>query len=724
MKKIVACGRVNRGVVALVVALLPLASARCFRSPDPNKLKCDKASACPSGYYCVINEKRCVAGNAPSVDASSSTSTDGGTGHLDGPSSPLDGIVDQAPADDGAGGMSSLDLGTGGIIVGAGGAGGIDTSASGAGGTSVVDAPLAGAGGATGGGATGGGSGGGAQGGSGGVSGGGSGGTTSSSTGSTCLTDGQCTSGFCVDGVCCNSKCSGQCQACAETGTVGTCTTVKSGEPRGTTRLPCSGMDKCQGYCDGSSPTACRMPNNETLCKSETCSGTQHTLSSYCDGSGTCPSKTASTCPSGTCATDGSGTCLGSCTSTSCLGSQYCDASTGGCTTKKGNGTGSTCTTGGQCASGFCAPDSICCPATCTGQCQTCNNSSGTCTRVTSGQPVGGRLACTNSTDTTCGGRCDNTSDNCSYPTNTTSCGAAPSCTTPDYGSSVAGACNSQGSCTSTTTSCTSLGQACIGGSCKTKIATNSATTCQVNGQCQSGHCCGGTCRDFNSDSSNCGGCGIICQNGTTCNGSCACPSGTADCGTGCVDILSSNTHCGTSCKNCSSNPGYSCSGGSCACSGKLVANCGCLAWDFNDGSQQGWVLSGSYTGTLCDPANTDIGTGIPATGSFDGTQGLLVDFSGTACAAVIEIALCSISSTNTAALNGLTFSAQVLFEVAFPGSITLWDLRDPLIGIKEFQTLEQKPVARKLGGQMRPLGAQATPPASLEWLHTNSCLG
>ena len=50
--------------------------------------------------------------------------------------------------------------------------------------------------------------------------------------------------------------------------------------------------------------------------------------------------------------------------------------------------------------------------------------------------------------------------------------------------------------------------------------------------------------------------------------------------------------------------------------------------------------------------------------------------------------------------------------------------LRDPLIGIKEFQTLEQKPVARKLGGQMRPLGAQATPPASLEWLHTNSCLG
>jgi len=707
MKKIVAGERANRGVGALVVALLTLAGAGCFRNPDPNKLTCDKASACPSGYYCAIDEKRCVAGAAPSVD--SSTSMDGtvdqpsviggaggGTGHLDGASSPLDGIIDRAPAGGGAGGMSSLDLGAGGIIVGAGGAGGIIVGAGGSdgatnvidggvggidgphgsGGTPIVDAPLAGAGGSASGGVTAVGG----QGGSGGASspgsgGSGAGGTTTLSTGATCQTDGQCTLGFCVDGVCCNSKCNGQCQACAETGTVGTCTTVKSGAPRGTTRLPCSGTDKCQGTCDGSSPTTCKMPNNETLCKSETCSGNQHTVASYCDGTGTCPTKTASTCSSGTCATDGSGTCLGSCTSTSCPSTQYCDSTTGDCTTKKGNGTGNTCATGAQCTSGFCASDGICCPPTCTGQCQTCNNSSGTCTRVASGQPVGGRLACTNSTDTTCGGRCDNTSDNCSYPGSTTSCGAAPSCTTPDYGSSIAGACNSQGSCTSTTTNCTSSGQACIGGSCKTKIASNSATTCQVNGQCQSGHCCSGTgtCRDFNNDSSNCGGCGIICQNGQTCNGSgsCACPSGTADCdGTGCVDILSSDTHCGSSCTSCYSKPGYSCSGGSCACSGKLVGNCGCLGWDFNNGSQQGWIISSFYSGTLCD--GMDIGTGNIA--SFDGTQGLFVDFSGSGCAAVIEVPVCSNSSTNTAALNGLAFSAEVLFEEAFPGSIELWD--------------------------------------------------
>ena len=158
MKKIVACEPATRIIVALVVALLPLAGAGCFRSPDPNKMTCDKASACPSGYYCAIDKKRCIAGAAPSADAG------GGAGGLDGASSPLDGIVDRAPPGDGAGGTSPLDLGTGGIILEAGGAGGAIIAAGGAGGidsypgsggTSVVDAPLAGAGGGASGGATG-----------------------------------------------------------------------------------------------------------------------------------------------------------------------------------------------------------------------------------------------------------------------------------------------------------------------------------------------------------------------------------------------------------------------------------------------------------------------------------------------------------------------------------------------------------------------------------------
>ena len=326
--------------------------------------------------------------------------------------------VSMTPEDgsSGTGGTSTLDassVGAGGSstggtstvdapLAGAGGTGGASTST---GGTSTVDAPLAGAGG-TGGGPA------------------GTGGTTTLSTGAKCTNDSQCTLGFCVDGVCCDSRCGGQCQSCAETGSVGTCTTVQSGDPRGT-RTPCAGTDKCKGQCDVSSATACKMPGNTTVCQAESCSGGQHTPESVCSGSGTCPTQTPSTCSTGSCATDNSGKCLGACTSTSCPTGQYC-ASAGNCLPKKGNGTGNTCATGAECVSTHCSSvDGICCDSDCTGQCQTCGNSTGTCTRVASGQPVGGRAACAGSTDATCGGRCNNTSDDCYFPPAGTSCLAA-----------------------------------------------------------------------------------------------------------------------------------------------------------------------------------------------------------------------------------------------------------------------------------------------------------
>ena len=345
----------------------------------------------------------------------------------------------------------------------------------------------------------------------------GTGGTTTLSTGAKCTDDSQCTLGFCVDGVCCDSRCGGQCQACAETGSVGTCTTVSSGDPRGT-RTPCAGTGKCKGQCDISSATACKMPGNTTVCLAETCSAGQHTPESVCNSAGACPGQTASACASGSCATDGSGTCLGACTSTSCPTDHYC-ASTGSCAPKKGNGTGNGCTAPGQCSSGYCAADGICCPATCTGECQTCDNTSGSCTQVTSGQPKGGRAACTNSADTTCGGRCAAGSADCTYPTNSTPCGTA-SCSS-NYASVIAPSCNSAYCDTGATNSCTG-GQVCVGAACSAKIATNSTTACQVNGQCQSGLCCTGTCRDPSSDNSNCGGCGNPCATGQTCSGALA----------------------------------------------------------------------------------------------------------------------------------------------------------------------------------------------------------
>jgi hypothetical protein len=75
--------------------------------------------------------------------------------------------------------------------------------------------------------------------------------------------------------------------------------------------------------------------------------------------------------------------------------------------------------------------------------------------------------------------------------------------------------------------------------------------------------------------------------------------------------------------------------------------------------------------GTLCN--GETIGTGYPdgiAT-TFDGTQALLLSFNGTGCTAPIQGSVCSASSGT--ALNGLTFSAKVRFNVAFTGSVSIW---------------------------------------------------
>ncbi|MBK7580869.1 MAG: hypothetical protein IPI67_11745 [Myxococcales bacterium] len=74
-----------------------------------------------------------------------------------------------------------------------------------------------------------------------------------------CADGAECTSGFCVDTVCCDQDCTGQCEACNQTGTPGLCVPV-AGAPIGS-RPACGGTAPCAGTCSGTDPDACTFPS-------------------------------------------------------------------------------------------------------------------------------------------------------------------------------------------------------------------------------------------------------------------------------------------------------------------------------------------------------------------------------------------------------------------------------------------------------------------------------
>ena len=81
---------------------------------------------------------------------------------------------------------------------------------------------------------------------------------------------------------------------------------------------------------------------------------------------------------------------------------------------------------------------------------------------------------------------------------------------------------------------------------------------------CPSGRAlCGGTCRDTQMDTTNCGSCGVVCPVGASCDfGRCNCPAGLTDCGARCVNPTNNTAHCGECGNVCPA--GQTCSGGRC----------------------------------------------------------------------------------------------------------------------------------------------------------------
>ncbi len=330
--------------------------------------------------------------------------------------------------------------------------------------------------------------------------------------GSSCATSADCTDASpCVDGVCCNTTCTGQCQACDNPGSVGTCSAVNGTAPHG-------------------SRPACTSPY--LVCKS--------------------------------------GACATSCTADSdCVATGYCSG--GSCLNKKGNG--AACTLAKECSSNQCV-DGYCCNAACTGQCQACDlpGKVGTCSTVTSGQPHGSRPACGGTG--ACQASCDGTSPtSCgAFPGTSTAC-ASPVCaadplaggrfaTTPTRYCNGTGGClaASPVSCTVYTcgpaackTTCSSnadcvSGYFCSGGACVSTGA--SGTACSTGAECSSGNCVDGVCCTVSSCAAP-----LKCNaNGT---GTCSKPRGTAcganaECGSGiCADGVCCDSTCTGKCEAC-----------------------------------------------------------------------------------------------------------------------------------------------------------------------------
>jgi len=211
----------------------------------------------------------------------------------------------------------------------------------------------------------------------------------------------------CADGRCCNRACGGLCEACDVGGSLGTCTTLTSGQPHaGHGTCTNGGSVPCGGSCAGN-PTACTNPT--VSCRTAQCISTVTLQQPASCSGGSCPAVVQTSCAPFACV---GSACLTQCTSNAdCAPNHACDTTTmvnRQC--KLANG--QTCAAGTQCASGTCI-DNTCCSTPCTGQCESCANSAGTCNPAPAGQPVGGRMSCGVAP---CGGACNGTTRTCTYP--------------------------------------------------------------------------------------------------------------------------------------------------------------------------------------------------------------------------------------------------------------------------------------------------------------------
>ena len=403
----------------------------------------------------------------------------------------------------------------------------------------------------------------------------------------TCQTAAECTTGFCVDGVCCDVACAGQCEACAETGKVGTCSAV-SAAPRGA-RTACMGTT-CRGACDGTLRTACAYPGSAVVCVPASCASAMGTTVSVCNGSGGCTNSTTTACRANQCLNNT--TCLTTCSATQpCTGVAFCDAN-GVCQPKKAQG--ATCGQTAECNVGSCV-DGVCCESACTGPCLSCALTAtlGLCRPIVSRDDTN-LVACPGTCDagglckskraqsctTTAGGCVAGTFCADGFCCDRACTGSCEICSTtpgtcsflqgaPHAGRTCPGTTPCTGSCSGSAAACTSFPTTnCRAASCANGTGTMAAN-CDGAGNCPglvtmpcgSTQCLNTTtCLNACSATAPCPGTTTFCNTAGVCQAkkalSAACTT-TAECASGfCADNVCCSRACNGACESCAVTPG------------------------------------------------------------------------------------------------------------------------------------------------------------------------
>ena len=349
-----------------------------------------------------------------------------------------------------------------------------------------------------------------------------------------------------------------------------------------------SDAENC-GFCGAVCPTGATCANgacNPNCFQGGNCAAGQACLANACAPTSCGSSPVGTLCA----ALDPAGfPHAGSCCSSGCTNTQIDSENCGAC--------GVVCEAGGICVSGICQPPSTCqdqvdnspclfAPgqpgACCSGSCidiETDDSNCGAC-----------NLYC--APGTTCAWTAEGTGQ-CELA------GAPQGCSL-SYPCPAAEGCNPAGDCVPN--SCTGLS----GGTACYLAATLGANS----------YCCGGTCVDVASDSTNCDYCGVACPSGSTCaSGQCVspgtstvvpcgpsagCPAGTECVNQTCLPRSCSGLSTGDGCAYGVGYPGECCSG-TCASTDQDPNNCGACGVVCDGGICQGTCTTNSPQS--CDPA-------------------------------------------------------------------------------------------------------------------------